>query len=152
MNAHGYQRSVPAEQEIRYWMRVPVVTINIAAPLSEAIALMEEYSIRHLPAVIDSGEVRGIITYGDIRGADLMRLAGLDLADIGAAMQQIKVYQVMTEHPLIVTPTTGLREAALLMIENKVGGLPVADEAGQLVGIICESDLIEVLLQQLKEA
>lgn len=48
-----------------------------------------------------------------------------------------------------VTPETGLREAALLMIENKIAGLPVASQAGDVVGIITESDLFEVLVQQL---
>ncbi len=39
---------VPVEQEIRFWMRAPAVTINIAAPLSEALALMREHDVRRL--------------------------------------------------------------------------------------------------------
>jgi CBS domain-containing protein len=140
---------VPAEQEVRYYMRTPAVTLNIAAPLSEALALMREHDVRRLPIVVDTGELRGIITQGDIRGADVMRVAGLDPLDIAHALRQVKVYEVMTEDPIAVSPETGLREAAMLMIENKVGGLPVVDDQNHVVGIITESDLFETLVQQL---
>lgn len=141
--------SVPAEQEIRFWMRAPAVTISITAPLNDALALMREHDVRRLPATLDTGELRGIITQGDIRGADILRVAGLDPVDIADALRQVKVCDVMSQDPLTVTPETGLREAALLMIENKIGGLPVVDDDNSVVGIITESDLFEALLQQL---
>ena len=147
----GPGRAVPAEQEIRFWMRAPAVTVNLAAPLSEALALMRDHDIRRLPVVIDTGELRGIITQGDIRGADVLRAGGFDPLMIGDALRQIKVYQVMTEHPLAVAPETSLREAAMLMLENKIGGLPVVDSNKMVVGIITESDLFEALVQQLDE-
>lgn len=147
--ATGSRERVPAEQEVRYYMRTPAVTINIAAPLSDALALMREHDIRRLPVVIDTGELRGMITQGDIRGADVMRIAGLDPLDIAQALRQVKVYEVMTESPIAITPETGLREAAMLMIENKIGGLPVVDDQLHVVGIITESDLFETLVQQL---
>ncbi|RRR66465.1 MAG: CBS domain-containing protein [Candidatus Viridilinea halotolerans] len=140
---------VPAEQEVRYYMRTPPVTLNIAAPLSDALALMREHDVRRLPVVVDTGELRGMITQGDIRGADVMRIAGLDPLDIAQALRQVKVYEVMTENPITVAPETGLREAAMLMIENKIGGLPVVDDQNCVVGIITESDLFETLVQQL---
>jgi acetoin utilization protein AcuB/CBS domain-containing protein len=143
------QPDVPAEQEIGYWMRAPAITINMAAPVSEALALMRERDVRRLPVVLDTGELRGMITQGDIRGADLLRVAGLDPLDIADALRRIKVYQVMSDQPIAVTPEMGLREPALLMIENKIGGLPVVDDANLVVGIITESDLFETLVQQL---
>jgi CBS domain-containing protein len=141
--------AVPAEQEIRFWMRAPAVTININAPVSEALALMREHDVRRLPVTIDTGELRGIITQGDIRGADILRVAGFDPIDIAAGLRHVTVDQVMSQDPLTVMPETGLREAALLMIENKIGGLPVVDDDNNVVGIITESDLFEALLQQL---
>lgn len=132
-------------------MRAPAVTVNLAAPLSEALALMRDHDIRRLPVVIDTGELRGIITQGDIRGADVLRAGGFDPLVIGDALRQIKVYQVMTENPLAVTPETSLREAAMLMLENKIGGLPVVDTNKMVVGIITESDLFESLVQQLDQ-
>ena len=145
-------RAVPAEEEIRFWMRAPAVTINIAAPLSEALALMHEHDVRRLPVTIDTGELRGMITQGDIRGADVLRAAGFDPFDVANGLRKVKVYEVMSADPLVVTPETGLREAAMLMIENKIGGLPVVNENRTVVGIITESDLFEALVQQLDNA
>jgi acetoin utilization protein AcuB/CBS domain-containing protein len=143
------QPAVPAGQEIRYWMRAPAITVNIAAPVSEALALMREHDVRRLPVVVDTGDLRGMITQGDIRGADLLRMAGLDPIDIVDALRRVKVFEVMSVRPIAVTLETGLREAALLMIENKIGGLPVVDDENTVVGIITESDLFEILVQQL---
>src|SRR3982751_2862287 len=94
---------VPAEQEIRFWMRAPAVTITSDAPLSEALALMREHDIRRLPATLDTAELRGIITQGDIRGADILRVAGYDPIDIADALRQVKVDEVMSQDPLTVT-------------------------------------------------
>lgn len=146
------ENRVPAEQEVRYWMRTPAVTINLAAPLSDALALMREHDVRRLPVVVDTGELRGMITLGDIRGADIMRVAGLDPLDIAQALRRVKVYEVMTQDPLAITPETGLREAAMIMIENKFGGLPVVDDQNHVIGIITESDLFETLVLQLDKA
>jgi CBS domain-containing protein len=149
INRQSEPTFVPAEQEIRFWMRAPAVTINIAAPISEALALMREHDVRRLPATLGTGELRGIITQGDIRGADILRVAGFDPVDLADALRRVKVADAMSQDPLTVTPETGLREAALLMIENKIGGLPVVDDENSVVGIITESDLFEALLQQL---
>jgi acetoin utilization protein AcuB/CBS domain-containing protein len=146
------QRTIPAEEEIRFWMRAPAVTINLAAPLSEALALMYEHDVRRLPVVVDTGELRGIITQGDIRGAEVLRASGADPFDVANALRQIKVYAVMSEEPLTITPETGLREAAMIMIENKIGGLPVINDEHKVIGIITESDLFEALVQQLDNA
>jgi acetoin utilization protein AcuB/CBS domain-containing protein len=81
-----------------------------------------------------------------------LRAAGIDSVDIGEAFRHIKVYSVMTENPITVTPETSLREAAMLMIENKIGGIPVVDEDMLVIGIITESDLFEALVQQLDSA
>jgi CBS domain-containing protein len=146
------QAAVPPAQEIRFWMRAPAVTINLAAPVSEALSLMREHEVRRLPVVVDTGELCGVITQGDIRGADVLSSAGLDPLDIADALRRVKVYEVMSEEPITITPATGLREAALLMIENKIGGLPVVDDQGLVVGIVTESDLFEALVQQLDAA
>jgi acetoin utilization protein AcuB/CBS domain-containing protein len=130
-------------------MRAPVITITIDTPLSEALELMHDHDVRRLPVVLDTGELCGMITQGDIRGADVLRIAGLDSQTIADALRQIKVYEVIAEQPISVTTETSLREAATLMIENKIGGLPVVAPSGDVVGIITESDLFEALLQEL---
>jgi acetoin utilization protein AcuB/CBS domain-containing protein len=142
---HDYR----AQQAIRYWMRAPVITVNFDAPLSDALALMREHDVQRLPVVLDTGELCGMITQGDIRGADVLRVAGFDALAVADALRRVKVYEVMAERPLSITPETNLREAAMLMIEQKISGLPVVDSSGDVVGIITESDLFEVLVLEL---
>jgi CBS domain-containing protein len=151
MATQSIHHKVPAEQEIRFWMRAPALTVSESAPLSEALALMREHDVRRLPVVTEEGALCGIITQGDIRGADVLRAGGVERQAISSALQHILVGQVMAGRPLVVTPETGLREAAMLMLENKIGGLPVVDEENSVVGIITESDLFEVLVQQLDQ-
>lgn len=152
MSSHtlsGGARHTPAEQQIRYWMRAPAITINLAAPLSEALGMMYEHDIRHLPVVVDTGELRGVISLGDIRGAEVLRAAGFDLHEIAGSLKRIKVYEAMSADPVTVVPEASLREAALLMLENKIACLPVLDGERSVVGIITESDLFEALAQEL---
>ena len=146
---HKPGHEYPAEQAIRYWMRAPAITVIYDTPLSDALALMHAHDVRRLPVVLDTGELCGMITQGDIRGADVLRLAGLDSLAVADALRRVKVYEVISERPLSVTPETGLCEAAMLMIAHKIGGLPVVDNSGDAVGIITESDLFEVLVQEL---
>ena len=113
------------------------------------LAHLREHDVRRLPVVLDTGELCGMITQGDIRGADVLRLAGFDPLAVADALRRVKVFEVMAERPLSVTPETGLRETALLMIENKIGGLPVVDGSGDVIGIVTESDLFEVLVLEL---
>jgi len=54
----------------------------------------------------------------------------------------MRAHQVMTRNPITITEDTSLREAALLMLENRISGLPVVDKFGKLVGIITEGDFI----------
>lgn len=133
-------------QTIRYWMRTPAITISADAPVSEALALMHEHTIRRLPVVNTTGQLCGIITDGDIRGAGVLNVTGLDLRHIASSLRRTPVEAVMTEQPIRVTPTTSLRDAALLLLDNKIGGLPVVDDDNIVVGIITESDLFEALV------
>lgn len=54
----------------------------------------------------------------------------------------LRAKDIMTPDPLTVTPQAGITEAAQLLLDRRVNGLPVVDEAGRLVGILCQSDLI----------
>ncbi len=71
---HDMRPIVPAEQEIRFWMRAPAITINLAAPLSDALALMREQDIRRLPVVDENFMIVGIITESDLFEALVQQL------------------------------------------------------------------------------
>lgn len=133
-------------QIVGAWMSTPAITISPDTQLSEALALMHEHTIRRLPIVDDHGTVCGIITDGDIRGADVMRATGMNLLEIATMLRHTVVYDVMTPQPITVTEHTPLRDAAVVMLDNKVGGLPVVNARSEVVGILTESDLFEALV------
>jgi acetoin utilization protein AcuB/CBS domain-containing protein len=114
------QSGIPAEQEIRFWMRAPAITVNLAEAVSEALTRMREHNVRRLPVVLDTGELRGMITQGDIRGADLLRIAGMDPLDIADALRRVKVYEVVDEHNTVVGIVTesDLFEALVQQLEG----------------------------------
>jgi len=134
------------EQQACRWMHTPAITLNLNAPVSEALALMREYDLQHLPIVLDTGELCGMITQGDIRGAEMLQVAGLDRLEIADALKRLTVYEVIGERLIAATPATSLREAALLMLKHKIGGLPVVDSSGDVVGIITESDILRAFV------
>ncbi len=107
---------------------------------------MHKHKIRRLPVVDPSGELVGIITDGDIRGVAIMREHALAAPSPAEALNHTHVHQVMTERPITVTLSSTLREAALLMLDNKIGSLPVMGTANNLLGLITESDLFEALV------
>lgn len=136
----------PLAHQIRFWMSTPAITVSADGFVSEALALMHEHSIRRLPVVDGNGELCGIITDGDIRGSSILRTTGFDLSSIAASLRHIPVCEVMTSKPMVVMTQSSLREAALLMLDNKIGGLPVVDDTQSLVGMVTESDLFEALV------
>jgi len=140
------QHACLTEQPAGEWMHTPAITLNLNAPASAALALMREHDVQHLPIVLDTGELCGMITQGDIRGAEMLRVAGLDPSLIADALKRLTVYEVIGDRLIAATPATSLREAALLMLEHKVGGLPVVDSSGDVVGIITESDILRAFV------
>ena len=146
------QQHVPAVREARFWMTAPAVVIADDAPLSDALALMNVHTVRRLPVVNAANELSGVITHGDIRGADVLRTAGVEMLAVANALRHVLVQQVMATHPRTITPFTDIREAAMLMIENKIGGLPVVAPDRTVVGIVTESDLFEALVELIDDA
>jgi acetoin utilization protein AcuB/CBS domain-containing protein len=140
------QESLTVINNVQYWMRSPVITVTPETQLTEALALMHEHSIRRLPVSDALGKLCGIITAGDIRGANVLRLIDVDIRDLVASLQRTQVLEVMTQEPIAITSESTIREAALLMLDNKIGGLPVVNERNEVVGIITESDLFEALV------
>jgi CBS domain-containing protein len=138
------------QEPVQRWMRQPVVTIGDGATVREATALMREREIRHLP-VLDGGQrLVGIVTDRDLRHV-LLDVALGDAPEDAERAGDVPVRQVMTWGVVTVRPTTDLREAARVMRERRLGGLPVIDDAGRLVGMLTERDLLDALQALLRE-
>jgi acetoin utilization protein AcuB len=127
-------------------------TVDEAAPLRSAIAMMAEQKVRHLPVVDGTGTLVGIITDRDLRSA-MMAPALVEylspsvrrrLLDIGARLENLRVKDAMTWNPVTTGPDVSVSQAAALMFERRVGSLPVVDD-GKVVGIVTERDVVEAL-------
>lgn len=127
-------------------MSHPPVVIDPEATLEEAEALMEEERIRRLPVVDAEGRLVGIISRSDVREGLSVSLARNPYAP-DAEEHWLTVADVMTAKVVTVTPETPLWQAAELMLKHKIGGLPVV-EGGEVVGMITESDIFKLLVQQ----
>lgn len=101
--------------------------------LSLVESKMQQARFRRVPVVDETGNLVGIVSDGDLR----QHLGYLATTRVSAAM---------VERPITVAADAAVETAAQLMIWHKMGGLPVLDDAGQLVGIITESDLLHALI------
>ncbi len=110
--------------------------------------IMDEENIRQLP-VTNEKELIGIITDRDIRSFLGGRSLGY-LEEREVAMET-KVATVMTDKPITLSPEDDLREAVELLLEEKVGGIPVMDPDDGLMGIITYVDVLRCFLEQLAE-
>lgn len=123
------------------------VSVNPSTTLAEARALLRGHRIRHL-IVLEGEQLVGIITDRDIRQASLPHPPDQPRAAGDPLMGLIRVGQAMTREVLTVAPETPLEEAAMLLINHRIGGLPVVKD-GRVVGIITETDLLKALVESM---
>jgi CBS domain-containing protein len=119
------------------------ITCSSDVPVDVALETMTSNDVRRLPVVSRTGHVAGIITRFDAMYA-------LKKDDNWFAADTVPpVKEVMTANVFTVEATDTVAHAARLMINYKIGGLPVVDDAGKLIGILTESDLFRYLADQL---
>lgn len=128
-------------------MTTDLRTVGVDKPIREAWRLMEEERLRRFP-VVDGDRLVGIITDRDLRNATASSVVLTEKKYHDFLLDTIKVGAIMTPDPRTVAPDTDLKETARIILEMKVGGLPVVD-GDRLVGIITETDLLEALIELL---
>jgi len=136
-------------QLIKDWMTPDPITVPTSTTLPEAHHLMEKHGIRRLP-VVDEGELKGLITRGDIRGAQPSEATSLSIFEIHYLLSRLTVDKIMKTDVLTVKPDDTVSVAAKLMYERKIGGLPVVDDEGKVVGIITESDIFRMIVETME--
>ena len=136
------------QELVSKWMTPNPVTIDKNASLTDAHMLMSEYDIRRLPVVDKAGNLIGIVTLGDVREASPSDATSLSIWEIHYLLARLKISEIMTPDPITVYTSETIADAANLMLENKVSGLPVVEPDGRLVGIITESDIFRLIVQQ----
>lgn len=127
-------------------MTKDVITISPKEGLMVAKHILDEKRIRHLP-VVSGGRLVGIITDRDIRRNLPSPITGLEIHEISYLLEKLQVQKVMTREVISVTPETSIEAAANLLLDHKIGGLPVLD-GERLVGIITEGDVLRALIER----
>lgn len=131
---------------VRDWMTRDIITVFPDTTILEAGQLMVDRTIRRLP-VVENGRLVGIVTYGDVRGARASAATGLDLWELSFILSKLTVREIMTPNPVTISPDDTIGLAAQHMLNYMIGGLPVLDNKGVLVGIITESDIFRVVVR-----
>ena len=122
------------------------ITVKHDTPVSEAQYLMRKEKIHRFPVVDKDLHLKGIVTEKDLLYATPSPATTLDVYEMSYLLSKLKVDEVMTTDLVTVTEDTTIEEAARVLVDNNIGGLPVLRE-GKLVGIITESDLFKVFLE-----
>lgn len=124
------------------------VTIAPETAFSDAFRLMKEKKFRRLPVVDQHGKLVGIVVEKDLLRASPSSASTLSIFEISHLLSELLIEQVMSQPVITAPPELPLEEAACLMVEKKVGCLPVVRD-DQLIGIITETDIFEALVEVL---
>jgi acetoin utilization protein AcuB len=118
-------------------MKPDVVTLLPSNTVRDALEIMLEYKIRHLPIITENQAVVGIITDRDLK--EIVPSTMSDISDKN--VYDIKLSEVMTKNPITAHPMDFVEESAVVFYSNKIGSLPIVSN-NKLVGIITETDLL----------
>jgi CBS domain-containing protein len=127
-------------------MTKDVTTVYEESNLQQVFDLLTPYRFRHLP-VIDGKRLVGILSQRDllqVQGERVSKNPALR-AQAARALEETFVRDIMNSNVVTTRPDASLAEAAQRMLEHRVGALPVVDEAGQLLGIVTQTDLLRSL-------
>jgi len=135
---------------VRELMTGAPITVAPDTPMLDARHLMMKKRIRHL-LVMENGELAGIVTDRDIRLNLPSQATSLSVWEVNHLLTKLTVGKVMTASVITVGPDRQARDAAQLMLDHKIGALPVVD-GGLLIGIVTETDLLRAFVRSADEA
>lgn len=118
------------------------VTVTPATTLSDAQELMRREKIHRLPVIDEKGRVVGIVSEKDLLYASPSPATTLNVYEMAQLLSKVRIKEVMRKPVITVTEETYIEDAARIMVDNNIGGLPVV-RGEKLVGIITESDIFK---------
>lgn len=130
---------------VKDWMSSPAISIRPICSLAEAHKLMTANSVRRLP-IMNGGKLVGILALTDVLEAEPSDATSLNIFELNYLLDTLTIDKIMSKEVITVAPDDALQSAAQLMLIHKIGGLPVMD-AGELVGIITESDIFRAFVE-----
>lgn len=126
-------------------MSRPVISVSADDPINEVLAMFKREHIRRAP-VIKGGKLVGIVSERDLLNASPSSATTLSVWEMNYLISKVTVKNVMTKKVTTVDKDTPIEEAARIMADQKIGGMPVVS-SGKVVGIITETDLFKVFLE-----
>lgn len=133
--------------EVRDLMTPKVFTLKPGDTLEDLYDLMDEKHVRHVPIVDREGDLVGLVTHRDLSRTVLGPQEGLPLSVQEEILRRRKVREIMAIEVDTIEPDDALDEAAEMLLENKIGCLPVV-EGEHLVGILTEADFVRFFLER----
>ena len=121
------------------------ITVEPSTPVNDAAKLMKRRNIRRLP-VVDNGQLVGIISDRDIMRVAPSPATTLSRFEIASLLDKITVAEIMAKDVVSLPDTATIEDAALLMYNEKLSGLPVVSSVGAVVGIITETDVFKTFV------
>jgi len=132
--------------KVRDVMSRDVHTVKRNDELAIADALMKQARVRHLPVLDEDGEVCAVVSQRDLFRGALLRALGYGARAEELMLKQVPVKDAMSSEIHTTTPDTPVADAARVMIERRIGCLPVV-ENGRLVGIVTETDFVRLVAE-----
>lgn len=117
------------------------VSVTPDVPVMDALKMIKERGFRRLP-VMENGKLVGIVTRKDLKDAMPSKATTLSVWELNYLLSKLTVSEVMARPVITATEGEYAEDAALRMLEHKVGGLPVMNDAGHLSGIITTRDIL----------
>lgn len=126
-------------------MSHPVISVSPEMPVHDALAMFKKEHIRRAP-VIKDGKLLGIVSDSDLLNASPSPATTLSIWEMNYLLTKVTVRQVMTKKVKTIDVGVPIEEAARLMADGKIGGMPVTKD-GKIVGMITETDLFKVFME-----
>ncbi len=130
--------------KIKEWITTEIITISPEASVKEAFGLMKSMGIRHLP-VVKEGILKGIVTDRDLRRPKISDVFKT-WDELYRIDDNIQVEDVMITPVITLGQDATIQEAAKLMVQNRIGAIPIVDAKKKLAGIIVESDILRAFV------
>src|SRR5438270_369371 len=139
-----------ASPRVSDWMTERPVTVRRGTSILDTREIMDHEQVSRLLVVDDDDSLLGVVTSGDVREAWPSPVSSLEFFERKEAVAEIPVEEIMHADPITIPPDATIQEAADLMFQNKIGGLPVIEDS-RLVGVITQSDLLRGLVRMLDQ-
>ena len=125
-----------------------LVTVQVNEGIEDALKMMRDSNVRRLPVLDKGGKLVGIVSDKDLLYASPSPATSLSVHELHYLLSKLTVEKVMSSPVIWVTEYTPLEEAARIMVDSKIGGLPVLRD-DKVVGIITETDMFKIFLEML---